>query len=364
MFRFAAGLLLVLLSACGPRAQLFLVPEAAGTGAVETVFVASTRTFGDGQFTSARDETLGYSVFDVAVPPDRDPGEVAWPRRVADPEREFTVARALAFRDGAGFRDGLRAAIASRPAGDRDVMVFVHGFNSTFADGLFRTAQIRHDLQVPGVALHYGWPSAGNPVGYAYDRDSALFARDGLEQFLSDVSRSGAEDIVIVAHSLGAGLVMEVLRQLRIGNRSDVIDRIGGVVLMSPDIDIDVFRSQARRILPLPQPFFIFTSRRDRALRLSSLITGQPDRLGTIGTVEDVAEFDITLIDVSGFEGGEGDVLNHATPISSPAMIRILSQAARVNAAFEGDAAARTDLLTGTILTVQNATQIVLTPDF
>ncbi len=46
-------------------------------------------------------------------------------------------------------------------------MVFVHGFNNTFADGLHRTAQIRHDFEIPGVAVHYAWPSAGNALGYA-----------------------------------------------------------------------------------------------------------------------------------------------------------------------------------------------------
>ena len=31
------------------------------------------------------------------------------------------------------------------------------------------------------MAVHYAWPSAAEPLGYVYDRDSAIFARDGLD---------------------------------------------------------------------------------------------------------------------------------------------------------------------------------------
>ncbi len=106
-----------------------------------------------------------------------------------------------------------------------------------------------------------------------HDRDSALFARDGLEALLREIAAAGSNRIVLVAHSLGSSVTMEALRQLRIGGRDDVLNRISGVILMSPDLDVDLFRSQAQRVDPLPQPFVIFTSQRDRALRISAAIT-------------------------------------------------------------------------------------------
>ena len=172
-----------------------------------------------------------------------------------DIEEDFVVTQADQFRDATAFRAGLRAAVAAQPAEAREVMVFVHGFNNTFADGLYRTAQIRHDFEIPGVAVHYSWPSLSLPFGYAYDRDSALFARDGLEQVLREIARTGSHNMVLVAHSVGSELLMESLRQLRIAGAHDIIDRISGVVLMSPDIDVQVFRSQAARLSPLPEPF-------------------------------------------------------------------------------------------------------------
>lgn len=341
-----------------------LVPDALGTGASETVLVASTRVFENGDWGSDRLEGLSFVGFDVNIPPDREPGQVEPARdgRIPDPTEDFLVTRAEALDGPSAFRTTLQRELATRPANEREVMVFIHGFNNTFADGLYRTAQIRHDFDIPGVAVHYAWPSAGNALGYAYDRDSALFARDGLETLLREIAASGSNRIVLVAHSLGSSVTMEALRQLRIGGRDDVISRISGVILMSPDVDIDLFRSQAMRIDPLPQPFVIFTSQRDRALRISAAITGQRSRLGNLGTVEDVADLNVTLIDISEFQSGARDGLNHFTAANSPAMIQLLQQVAAVDLSLQGDATQNLGILPGTVLTVRNATQIFLQP--
>lgn len=360
----AALMAVVLLAGCAGRAMVALVPEAAGVGASETVLVASTRVFENGEWGPDRLEGLSFVGFDVNIPPVREPGQVEPVRdgRNPDPMTNFLVTRAETMDSPAGFRAELQRALAARPANQREVMVFVHGFNNTFADGLYRTAQIRHDFDIPGVAVHYAWPSAGNALGYAYDRDSALFARDGLETLLAEIAASGSNRIVLVAHSLGSSVTMEALRQLRIGGREDVLNRISGVILMSPDVDIDLFRSQALRIDPLPQPFVIFTSQRDRALRISAAITGQRARLGNLGTVEDVADLNVTMVDISEFRGGARDGLNHFAAATSPAMIQLLQQVAAVDLSLQGDATQSLGLLPGTVLTVRNATQIFLQP--
>jgi len=233
----AAIALVLILAGCAGRAMIALVPGAVGLGETETVLVASTRVFEEGEWGSTRLEGLSFVGFDVNIPPNRDLGEVEPVRggRDPDPLENFLVTRAEVLDGAAPFRAALQRQLAAKPAGEREVMVFVHGFNNNFADGLYRTAQIRHDFDIPGVAVHYAWPSAGNPFGYAYDRDSALFARDGLETLLREIASSGPQNIVLVAHSLGSSVTMEAMRQLRIGGREDVLDRISGVILMSPD---------------------------------------------------------------------------------------------------------------------------------
>lgn len=350
------------LAGCSSAPDVLIRPEAAAIGALETVFVATNRVFLDGRFQDERQEDLSYTQFVVSVPPERETGAVE-PGRVRrggpNPRTDFVATAGYHLGNPTVFRTALRAE--AERAGTREVMVFIHGFNNTLGTGLYRTAQIRRDYQIPGVAVHYAWPSAGHPLGYAYDRDSALFARDGLEALLTEIARADL-DIVLMAHSLGTGVVMEVLRQLRIGGQDRVIERIRGVILFSPDIDIDVFRAQAQRVGDLPQPFVIFTSQRDRALRISARITGLRERLGNLSSAEQVADFNVTLIDITAFEGGAHDPLNHFAGATSPAVVQILREVARVNTAFEQDATQQAGLLPGTILTIQNATQVMLTP--
>lgn len=350
------------LAGCAPRGVITLMPQAAEVAATRTVFVGTTRApeAGPDGFGADRSRTTSFGRYAIAIPPDREPGGVTWPHpgRTPDPTRAFLTVAAEPFADAAAFRRALRGALAEKPAGHRDAMVYIHGYNNRYAEGIYRLAQLAHDFDLPGVAVHYAWPSAGKPLVYAYDRDSALYARDGLESLLAEITAARPDRIVLVAHSLGSAVTMETLRQLAIGRRRDVLSRIGGVVLISPDLDIDVFRAQARRIGELPQPFFIFTSRRDRALAVSALLAGESERLGSVSDVADLAEFEVTVLDVSAFSTG----LGHFALGDSPALIRLLSVLGDVSAAFNRDPWARPGLLSGTILTVRRATQIILKP--
>jgi esterase/lipase superfamily enzyme len=237
-------------------------------------------------------------------------------------------------------------------------VIFVHGYNNNFAEGVYRVAQFSHDLEIPGAVVHYAWPSAAKPLGYVYDRDSALFARDGLERLIDEVSAAGARRILLVAHSMGSGLAMEALRQAAIRDDQAALGGIAGVILISPDVDVDVFRSQVSAIGVLPQPFLIFGSDRDRLLGLSARLTGQRERLGSLSDVSRVADLKVTFMDVGEFASGAG----HFTLGDSPALIRLIENIGQIEGAFEADRARRVGLLSGAVLTVQNATQIILHP--
>lgn len=361
MSRITLVLFCLLLAACAPRGVMRLAPEAAGVGAVERVFVGTTRaTDEDEAFSGKRSFDPRFSRFDVSIPPDRELGVVPYPprRAVPDPRRHMVTVAEENFATDAAFRAALSKAMAPSRRGAREAVVFVHGFNNTFAEGLYRFAQLTHDLDLPGVPVHYAWPSRGSVLGYAYDRDSALFARDGLERLLQEVAAAGADRILIVAHSMGSALTMETLRQTSIRGDAAVMRRIGGVILMSPDIDVDVFRAQAQAIGRLPQPFVVFTSNRDRALALSATIALEGERLGNLRNLDRLAGLPVTVLEVGAFSSGDG----HFTAATSPALIRLLNRIGDIDDALGRDAASRVGLLPGAVLTVQGATRVILSP--
>src|SRR4051794_19489822 len=74
---------------------------------------------------------------------------------------------------------------------------------------------------------------------------------------------------------------MEALRENAIAGRGDLGGKLGDVMLAAPDIDLAVFRQQMERVGPSAN-VSIFVSRGDRALSLSSSLSGDRPRLGSI----------------------------------------------------------------------------------
>jgi esterase/lipase superfamily enzyme len=348
------------IAACVDRGMTVVVPQALEVGTIRDVHVATLRAPSEnGWFGRDRSETLSFATLSVSVPPNRQPGRVNPGFANPDPLQDFTIAARQDMDSDSSFVARVRRALRDKPPNEREITLFVHGYNNSFLDGVYRMAQLYHDLELPGVPVHYSWPSAANPLGYTYDRDSVLFARDGLEATLRDMQRAGARRIILVGHSLGTMLVMETLRQIEIRDPGWSDDALGGVVLISPDLDVELFEMQARRISTLPEPFAIFVNTRDRALALSARLNGRTNRLGNLTDPSALAELPVTLVDVTAFaEGG----LQHFTLGNSPLLIQILGQSAQLDETFQTDRAGRSGLLPGTVLTVQNATQLILSP--
>jgi esterase/lipase superfamily enzyme len=354
-------LVLTLVTACSDKSRVLVAPEAAQIGTEHKAFVASLRAPTDsGWFGGDRAESLAYLDLDVAVPPAHNGGKIRLSYKRTDPQRFFTVTQRTDHGSGSEFVSALRDRLRDQPKGQRDVMLYVHGYNNSFADGVFRTVQLMHDFDLPGVGVHYSWPSAAHPLGYAYDRDSVLFARDGLEKLLRLAGQANPDRIILVGHSLGAMMVMETLRQIEIGSPNWAARHLGGVVLVSPDLDIEVFKQQAQRFARLPDPFLIFVSQKDRALQLSSQINGNKTRLGLLEDPTKISDLPVTVVDLSEFARNSDD--RHFTLGTSPLLIQLLNNSPAVSQTFDRDAGGRMGLLPGTAITVQSATKIILSP--
>jgi esterase/lipase superfamily enzyme len=306
-----------LLAACATRPETgFLLPVAeTGTGATDrTLLVATTRardprpgTLYSGQ----RGQPLDYATVTVSIPQNHAQGEIEWPANPpGNPKTDFVVRHAAYLEGEKEFLRTLNAQLATRPRGSRKVFVFIHGFNTMFAEGLYRFAQVVHDSESVAVPVLFTWASRGKVVDYIYDTNSATTARDELEHTLRLLFASDAEQINILAHSMGNWVTVEALRQIKISGQLLPLSKLGSVFLADADIDMDVFKSQMRRFGKPKKPFYVIVSKDDKALRFSSAIAGGESRLGDDANIEELAALGATVIDLTDVKAN--DPSNHS----------------------------------------------------
>lgn len=301
------------------------VPASALAGSHQ-IFVATTRAESKDTrqvFSGERSERVAYAKVDMTVPAVHKIGQIERAKRggAVDPGKYFTATSVSGYRDDAAFSKALRADIAKR--GGR-ALIFIHGYNTQFDDAVYRITQIAHDASYKGTPVLFTWASAGRTVDYVYDNNSASAARDALEETLRLVANSGAKRVDIVAHSMGNWVTMEALRQLAITNDRDLDGKLGDVVLASPDIDVDVFKSQMRRYGKPDRPFVVFASANDRALQISGLIAGRRPRLGDYAKSQEIADLGIVVADISAIK--VEDRLNHTKFADNPILVQMLGE--------------------------------------
>ena len=208
--------------------------------------------------------------------------------------------------------------------GMRDVLLYVHGFNQTFETAALDAARLSDGIQFRGETMVFSWPSKAKLFDYGYDRESAMWSRDALEQVLSGLITSPAVGRVnIVAHSIGTMLTMEAIRQIYDRHGGVVAERIGTVVFASPDIDIDVFSSSVERIGPLASKITVITSTNDRALAVSGWIAGGITRVGAAEQAG-LKRLGLHVIDAS--KQGWG-IINHDLFLSNAQIRQVIRRA-------------------------------------
>lgn len=334
IFRGCLAMLLVLgAAACAGRPHGVLVPthyRAPGASVVD-MLVATTRAPDETQpgemFSGERGRSLSFADISVSIPPDanRKTGEVQWPEsETPDPNREFTTVDARVL-DGPAALAEFDKRIVRTPK--RQVLVFVHGFNTRFAEAVYRFAQIVHDSDAPVVPVLFTWPSRGKLLQYGYDHESASYSRDSLETLLQALTRDrNVDEVSILAHSMGNWVTLEALRQMAIRDKG-LPAKLKNVMLAAPDVDFDVFRRQIMAMGVRPSIFTIFVSRDDEALAVSKRIWGDKPRLGAVNPAaepyHDVLDRDhIQVVDLSDVSSGGGDSLGHTKFAESPAVVR------------------------------------------
>ncbi|MGR3637441.1 MAG: alpha/beta hydrolase [Shimia sp.] len=315
----------VFVSACADRISAPIQPEAMSSDNTRQIFVVTNRQRNeDGYLAATRNSDLTFLDTTVSIPPNHTTGDAPQFHARPDPQKHFVIAKESAIATLPDFSKKVSNSLSGKSRKDREVTVFVHGFYNTYQDSLFRIAQLQNDFNMPGTVVNFAWTSAGSPLGYAHDRESALFSRDDLERTLRALAKSQNDRLLLVGHSLGTFLITETLRQIELKEPGWSVRNIDALALISPDMPVDLFLRNLEPVKALPESTVILTSTEDGALRLSSRINRSTQRLGQLTNPDVLADLPVIVFDVSSFSDGSS---NHMTFAESPALIALLRDA-------------------------------------
>nr|WP_246588278.1 alpha/beta hydrolase [Bartonella raoultii] len=302
--------------------------------AIVPVYVATSRMMQNNYsqpYGAERSNKVHYNRVDVGIPQRHVKGVVEINAYKPTHDKYFAAVALQKYDSKEQFKQQLNAALEKHPKGNREIFLFIHGYDNNFADGVFRTAQFTYDYSLDVVAVHYSWPSAGSIPLYIYDRDSANFARDGLIELLTLISETKADQISVIAHSMGNFVIMEAFRTLALQGKYKPIRRITSFLMAAPDIDVDVFERQLHDIKKLPQPTAILVSRADKALAVSGRLTGGHHRVGDGSDIEMLRKNGITVLDFSDVDGGTHNVF-----ASSPTLMALSREGSLASTIMQG----------------------------
>lgn len=289
-----ALLLLAALAACGSLGPIAIAPKTVVPASMETIFVASARVRDEnGAQGSEPSEGISYASYEVAVPPERNPGQSPRYDTVPrDPERDFVITKITEYPGAPAFNAAVNGA--SPPD---EAFVYVHGFNTKYSNSIFQLAQIGADIRMPAARVLYAWPAKQRFSSYLRDTAVANQSSSGLVEVVEGLARAGIKRITLVGYSLGAVVVFDAVRELK-ASRSPALSHLGGIVFLSPDLDLKAFHEAAVAIGGMPQPFVVYGSPDDVALRTVAVLTGGgKPRLGTLPDPAALSDLSMIYVD-------------------------------------------------------------------
>jgi esterase/lipase superfamily enzyme len=257
---------------------------------------------------------MTYGTCQVSIPGGHRIGNLESPKIYKfefkpDPKKHVTLMSVSVMNKDLFFAD-LKDTVANSQK--KSAFVFVHGYNTSFADAARRTAQIAHDLEFDGAPVFFSWPSKQVALEYPHDETNIEWAEADLKRFLGEFAElTGAENVYLIAHSMGNRALARAFAS--IASKDEALTKhFREVILTAPDIDSGVFMNEiAPKITGFRTGVTLYSSSNDDALALSRRFHGYP-RAGDSGAglvvapgIEtiDASEVDTSLFGHSYFAG-------------------------------------------------------------
>ena len=124
----------------GAGRDVVMYAEPSPDAQIEVMYVTSQRVLGtmNDTFGEKRNFSLNHFRAEVSVPPIHEVGKIEWPRGTPDASRHFVITDSRLLPDTVQMA---RRIAAERSGGN--TMIFVHGYNNTLSEAMYRFAQIK-----------------------------------------------------------------------------------------------------------------------------------------------------------------------------------------------------------------------------
>ncbi|UVH55110.1 alpha/beta fold hydrolase [Variovorax paradoxus] len=243
---------------------------------------------------SDRDRKLNFGVCEVLIPASHERGSLgSYSRFQPDKDAPLIFTHAQRLSEEAYWGD-LTSTLKQIDNKQKVVLVFIHGYNNSFADAALRTAQLWADLNLQGVPAFFSWPSRSKTLAYTADEATIEYSEKYLAQFLVRLREEvgDSQPIHVIAHSMGNRALLRVAARLQ-----DKL-RFGQVILAAPDVDADLFQDMASAYPYISERTTLYVSKKDKPVHFSRKVHDM-DRVGAppgfakidrIDTVEVVAK--------------------------------------------------------------------------
>jgi len=301
----------------------------ATTPDVYRVWYASICEYASGKYTGGFRKDLEFGVCKVAIPQSHKFGSIGssaikrfFQRAATGADDSLYIIDQDIFFSDHRFVSSIKAALQQN---GENILIYIHGYSTSFGAAIVRAAQIGFDLKVPGVTAAFIWPSKGVPHGYPADEDSIRLAERPLAKFFEILQAKFPDrKLNVIAHSMGNRALMDVLRNIKnypeIGNL-----RFGQIFLAAPDIDERLFKEVASIYPQVSDRTTLYVCARDRALRVSGALKFN-SRVGytpPITVVEGIDTIDASNVDL--------DFLGHSYYAEAAAVLYDMASLLRID---------------------------------
>ena len=229
-------------------------------------------------YTNKRDYKVHYGKLKVFIPKSHQLGSIKSPHwykarfGIDGLEVDWKAFEPLLDND---FVKDIRKELDRMPH-EKIIFVYIHGYKVDFEHAAIRTAQLSEDLSINGIAAFYSWPTKGSVDGYLADEAAIEASEDYLYEFLTFIAdkkkEMGADNVHIIAHSMGNRGLLRVLNRLAARVEKIGQQRFGKVFLAAPDVDSDLFKSLAKVYPKISSRTTLYISPKDVAMENTNFI--------------------------------------------------------------------------------------------